>query len=388
LVNVVKTRNQRNEQNRLRNFLNRQVKELSDEAIQSNGQVSETKLAALERLERLLKITTSTKPAIPVVRWPIICLLAITLFVVTILLFARVRTTEIELDLLLTEVSFRIPQQQVLSNGIELSSLAASGLDEIRLPRTQAREARFLQKGQVEGGAIRLTAQSDSQNVGVITLGTLIVPAETKMSLRPTGIPQQYQLSFKSSGFNFPVSVSGPIEIGLPSAPAEVLTFSSPKSVALQSGRDPVDLNLTFLKEAKNTFSHQVVIDSLALFGLDQYLNVQQTILRHVSTIASGTLYFQSLGGKEHRLRAGEAILFKTSKGEIRTLELKGDQIAFSFHGRVSGMTTGGEENRISLMPTYLEWLKARHGLSLLWGTTLYFFGLILSIVRWWRTSS
>jgi hypothetical protein len=388
LVKAVKTHNQRKEQNRLRNFLNRQVKELSDEAIQSNGQVSETKLAALERLERLLKITTSATPATPVVRWPLIGLLGLTLFVVTVLLFARVRTTEIELDLLLSEVSFRIPQQQVLYNEIALSSLAASGLDEIQLPRSQAREARRLQKGQGEGGAIRLTAQSDSQNVGVITLGTLIVPAETKMSLRPTGIPQQYQISFKSAGLNFPVSVTGPIEIGLPSAPAEVLTFSSPKSVTLKSGRDPVDLNLTLLKEAKNTFSRQVVIDSLALFGLDQYLNLHQTILRRVSTIASGTLYFQSLGGKEHRLRAGEAISFKASKGEIRTLELKGDQISFSFHGRVSGMTTGGEENRVSLMPTYLEWLKARHGLSLLWGTTLYFFGLILSIIRWWRTSS
>jgi hypothetical protein len=387
LVNAVKARNQHNEQNRLRNLLHRQIKELTDEAIQSNGQVSETKLAALERLERLLKITTSAKPA-PVVKWPIITLLGITLVVVTVLFFAHVRTTEIELDLLLSEVSFRIPQQQVLSNDIELSSLAASGLDEIRLPRTEVREARLLQRSQSEGGAIRLTTQSNSQNVGVITLGTLIVPARTKMSLRPTGIPQQYQLSFKDAGLNFPVSVSGPIEIGLPSAPAEVLTFSSPKSVALQSGREPVDLNVTFLKESKNAFSHLVVIDSLALFALDQYLDVHQTILRHVSTITSGTLYFQSLGGKEHRLRAGEAISFKASKGEIRTLELDGDQIAFSFHGRVSGMTTGGEENRISLMPTYLEWLKARHGLSLLWGTTLYLFGLILTIVRWWRTPS
>ena len=35
-------------------------------------------------------------------------------------------------------------------------------------------------------------------------------------------------------------------------------------------------------------------------------------------------------------------------------------------------------------MPTYLAWLKARHGLYLLWGTTLYLFGLIASLLRWW----
>jgi hypothetical protein len=384
----VKNRHQHNEQNRLRNYLNRQIKELTDEAIQSNGEVSEAKLASLERLERLLKITTSTKPAAPVVRWPLILLLGITLLIVTILLFARVPTTEIELDLLLSEVSFRIPQQQVLSNEIELKALAASGLEEIQIPRSKTREARLLQKDQDEGGAIRLSTRLDSQNVSTITLGTLIVPAQTNISLRPGSIPQQYQLSFKSAGLGFPISVSGPIEIGLPSAPAEVLAFSSPKLLTLQSGQDPVDLNLTFLKEAKKTFSRHLIIDSLALFSLDHYQDLHQTILRHVSTISSGILYFQSLGGKEHRLRAAEAISFKITKGAIRSLELKGDQIAFSFHGRVSRMTTGGEENRISLMPTYLEWLKARHGLSLLWGTTLYFFGLIVSIVRWWRTSS
>jgi hypothetical protein len=35
-------------------------------------------------------------------------------------------------------------------------------------------------------------------------------------------------------------------------------------------------------------------------------------------------------------------------------------------------------------MPTYLEWLRARHGLSLLWGTTLYLFGVIVGALRWW----
>lgn len=388
MVNRVRTRNQHTEHNRLRNLLNQQAKELSDEAIQSNGLVSDTKLAALERLARLVEIATPPKPPTPPIRWPIISLLGITLIVVTILLFARVRTTEIELDLLLSEVSFGIPQQQVLLNEAELRSFGASGLEAIQLPRTASREARLLQKGEGEGGAIRLSMQPDSQNVGAITLGTLIVSAQTTISLRPTDIPRQCQLSFKGAGLNFPVSVSGPIEVGLPSAPAEVLTFSSPKSVTLQSGRDVVDLNLTFLKESKNTFSRQVAIDSLVLFSIDQHLDLQQTILRRISTILSGTLYFQSLGGKEHRLRAGEMITFKTLKGEIRTLELKGDQIGFSFHGRVSGMTTGGEENRVSLMPTYLEWLKARHSLSLLWGTTLYFFGLVLGVVRWWKTSS
>jgi hypothetical protein len=51
---------------------------------------------------------------------------------------------------------------------------------------------------------------------------------------------------------------------------------------------------------------------------------------------------------------------------------------------RQLGMTTGSGEGRRTLMPTYLEWMRARHGVSLLWGTTLYLFGLIAGALRWW----
>ena len=50
-------------------------------------------------------------------------------------------------------------------------------------------------------------------------------------------------------------------------------------------------------------------------------------------------------------------------------------------------MRSGWGENPSSLMPTWLEWIRARHGLSLLWATTLYLFGVITAILRWWRIS-
>ena len=135
-------------------------------------------------------------------------------------------------------------------------------------------------------------------------------------------------------------------------------------------------------------FSIQIPADSLSLFNVDEHTGSDNTIVRHLSTILSGTLYFESLGGKEKKLRPGQEIRFESSKGIIRTLDLKDDHIAFAFHGSVKGMTTGGDNNSVSLMPTYLEWLSARHGLSLLWGTTLYLFGIILGVMRWWRASS
>ena len=59
--------------------------------------------------------------------------------------------------------------------------------------------------------------------------------------------------------------------------------------------------------------------------------------------------------------------------------------IAVRFHGIVSDMTIGSGESRRSLMPTVFEWLAARHGLSLLWGTTVYLVGLLLTLRAWWK---
>jgi hypothetical protein len=46
-------------------------------------------------------------------------------------------------------------------------------------------------------------------------------------------------------------------------------------------------------------------------------------------------------------------------------------------------MVTGSLDNPQNLMPTWLEWLKAQHGLSLLWGSTFYLVGVLLTLSRW-----
>ncbi len=78
---------------------------------------------------------------------------------------------------------------------------------------------------------------------------------------------------------------------------------------------------------------------------------------------------------------------FKKSEGLIRALKLERNQLALTFHGDVQGMTSGWQKTRVPLMPTVLDWLRARHGLALLWGTTLFLFGVVNQVMRWWKTS-
>jgi hypothetical protein len=361
---------------------------LSEEAIRSDGEIPESKLLMLERLARLIEIQKASKPSTSQIRWPVITLLAVTLVIVSLLLFARVSSTAIEMDLSLSEVSFRLPQQQVLTDEMQLSSLGLLGTDEIQLPRSETTDAEGFRASDGSGSAIRLTPILSDAHPASVTLAAIILPAGTHCGLRPTEIPQQYRLFIKGTAQDLQAEVYGLIEIGQPGIPPKQLNFLTPKSILFRSDSSDIDLDINLLKGAKNTFSRQLLADSLSFFHVDEHVNAEQTIVRRISTVLSGMLYFESLGGKEYRLRPGQELRFQFSDGEIRTLELKDDRIAFEFHGQVKGMTTGSDKSQISLMPTYLEWLSARHGLSLLWGTTLYIFGLILSVVRWWKTPS
>jgi len=72
----------------------------------------------------------------------------------------------------------------------------------------------------------------------------------------------------------------------------------------------------------------------------------------------------------------------------IESLKLEGDRITFKFHGQVSGMQTGEEGASRNLMPNLLEWLKARQPLSLVWGSSLFIYALIISTLRWYRSGT
>jgi hypothetical protein len=128
----------------------------------------------------------------------------------------------------------------------------------------------------------------------------------------------------------------------------------------------------------------QLSVRGLSFARVDQFIGAGRSLVRRVSTILSGTLFLESLDGEKRQLRPGEELEFWESSGEIRMLRLEDNQIAVRYHGRVRGMTTGSGEGLHSLMPTYLEWMRARHGLSLFWGATLYLSGLIAGVLRWW----
>ena len=371
----------------LQNLLQQQAAKLSEQTIRSGGHVDDNKLSELKQLEQLVQIHKTIEPAPAKARWPVITLLALTLMIVSILLFARVSSTEVELDLLVSEISFRIPEHQALTNDIDLSSLGVSGIHEIKMPRSETKEEQVFQSQDEAGMAIKLTPRSVNEQNGSVTLAALVIPAGSRIDLSPTDNPQQFQLSIQAKGMELSAGVNGALEIAQVGMPPEQVNYTSPKSFIFKSRVGEVNLDLSRMTSMNRMFAIQIPADSLWLFNVEEHSGSHSTIVRHLSTVLSGTIYFEALKGREMKLRAGQEIRFESSKGIIRTFQMKDDHIALAFHGRVKRMTTGSVNDPVSLMPTYLEWLSARHGLSLLWGTTLYLFGIVLGVMRWWKTS-
>jgi hypothetical protein len=233
----------RNERDQLRNLLHHKARAVRGEAIETGGQVTAEALEGLGRLAHLVELCEAAEPPPLRNRLPMVAALGITLLIVSILLFARVSETEIELELTLSEVGFVLPKEQVLSHRIPLLSLGIAGLREIELPRAQDREAQTLGASDGIGNAIRLSIDLKDSRRSTLSLAPLILPKGTEVWLYRAEVPHKYRLSLKVPELVLRADVNGLIRVGWSEAAGERLEFSSPKSIVLKTDSGGVDLD-------------------------------------------------------------------------------------------------------------------------------------------------
>ena len=334
--------------------------------VESGKPLSADELAQLELLSRLKTIRDDVAPSRKS-WWPAVAL-AVTLAVLSALLFIRVPETDVELDLAVTELDFNLARDQAVWEPMRVDALGISGVSSIQAPSGW--------RSPSDASALRIA--------GSATLAPVVLPTGARMGLRSTGVAREYALSFQAPQVELDAGVTGPLTVAFAGAPAYKVDVQAPEAIVMRSGQEQADIDFLLPSVPASPFVPELRVQNLYLSRIDEFTEGSQTIVRRISTILSGKLYFESLGGSARSIRAGEALRFENSSGEFRELRLKDGQVELQFHGRVRGMTTGVDEDQRSIMPTCLDWLRARHGLILLWGSTLYLFGLIASAMRWW----
>jgi hypothetical protein len=371
----------------LRRLLRARADGAAEAALKSGGQVAAGDLQEIERLLRLLEVRARPSEAPRTQRsWQIAALLAATLLLVSVLLFARLPETTIELDAHAAEVSFLLPGDQVLLERVDLASIGASGLRRIELPEEFVGSSANGDGPDAEPQAIHIAVAEGDGRRGTIGISAVVPAAGTAVRLRRGDLPGQYRLSLNDANTVIGIDVHGSVIVTVPGVGRQSLELASPRAINLGAGPGLADFDLTF-RDLESGVMPQLPVRNLAFFRVSERSDARVSIVRRLSTLTSGTLYFESLNGATRAVRAGEALRFSETSGEIRRLRLGKEDLALSFHGRVRGMRTGPDDSPQNLMPTWLEWLKARHGLSLLWGTTFYLFGMALAVLRWLKVS-
>jgi hypothetical protein len=350
----------------------------------ADGDVPAVEIESLERLARLLQLQKVAGETPPRRSWQVAAILFTTLFVVSVLLFAHVDKTEIELETDATHVSFLIETEQVLFEQVDLNALGVSGLSKVTLPDPIA--AAFGGRAVIEepDQSIRLSVAEINGRRGAIGISEIKPTKATAVDVRWKGPNGQYRLSLQNPGMTFDIGVLGPVRVTIPGLGSQTIELPIPQSLALEPTQG-VDLDMTFRDLEHAEMTAQVPVSMLEFWRVDEFGDRRLSVLRTLSTILRGTIYFEALDGVSRSLRAGEVLRFAHVHGEVRTLRMRDDRLSLGFHGQVEGMSTGIDQRIHSLMPTWLDWLKAQHGLSLLWGTTLYVTGLAFAALRWFK---
>lgn len=367
-------------------LLSQKAKAAADNVVAADGTTQVEEVRELLNLARLVKVLQLVQPEQRRKRWPLVVMICATLIVVSLLLFLRVRKTEIELDVIVSEVSFVLSREEAVTSSFGLATLGVSGFSEVQLPIvSKDGAAESLMLGE-EDKAVRLTAVASVQPAGVISLGRMILPAGTLVRLRRAETQNQYHLSIElpqGSEIELRADATGTIEV-TSNAPSATLRLASPKAFTFTFGSPEANLDLTLRDDAASPFATNLAIKDPSFLAFEEIVDVERTLGRQVPTILSGSVYYQELDGQERQLRGSEGLQLHNCKGELRAIEIAPKGLRFRFVGEVSGIDKGLAAYKTNIMPTYLEWIRANHGLALLWGTTLYLFSLGVGLLRWW----
>lgn len=146
--------------------------------------VSQEEFEALKRLAGLADLAAAAHSK-RLRTWPTAVAAALTLVLVSGLLFSRVSSTEIELEAKLAEITFTVTSRQAILGTQNVLALGADGLLEVKLPQAGSGAPRELGavSGELCNAEISLVETPSSP--GAVSLNALAVPAGTTTTSPP-----------------------------------------------------------------------------------------------------------------------------------------------------------------------------------------------------------
>jgi hypothetical protein len=348
-------------------------------AVELDGSVSKEEIEEIEHLQKLYAL----RKAIDLRgkwMWLPAALFLLTLVVASIVFFVRVPATAVSLDVRAYALSFTPKSDRKLSE-LPIRTLAISGAtinavpQELSLPLGATQDSNDLR--------VRIRSDATEPLHSKMALEGVVARGGKAAFLRAGTSTDSYQIELDAPPTAFSVTVDDSVTVQLPNNAPLYARLPAPSLIGFDPQSTGVLLEFTLAARAPVLLCQQVPITGLNLSETSQYAEANELDPHSWATILSGSISFDELNGTERKLRTGESVRWKKIDGELQTIRLEPGEISIFFVGKVEGLETGPTTHPVSLMPTLFEWLQARHGLILLWGSCIYVFGTVMSVLRW-----
>lgn len=295
------------------------------------------------------------------------------LILVSVVGTVRVPSTFVELDVRASKVSFASSGALRLTSHLPLAFLGV--LDPLEwgvVPASQTSERTVLADGVV---SLETTADSAS---GIYLQGIFVDGDSTRVEIERAR-DNVYRLAIEGVAEDVSVSLDGPLGCSVSSSSC-VYARAATARLRPRSGHLAIEIELI----EPLTLAARVPAMDVDFSRIDGASPGAVGVPRRISAIQSGRVYFESLGRDPLELRAFQRLDPSGSNGLIRSLNLDSAGIQMNFVGEVTSLTTGVGNIERELLPTWLEWLRARSMLVFLWGTVLALLTLAQAAKRLW----
>lgn len=316
--------------------------------------------------------------------WLIPVLFILVLIAISALLFIHVGDTKIDADLLSSGLSFSpLAKAQIISFPIAMKSATLAGLQRIYFPPQGTQVPMDLNPSLLH---IRSASTPSNTSANVIVLDKVVVAKDDTLELLREGdlwsikiynqdgepIKSEISLILRGEIAVEHAGITSKISYGEPAWP-RILVHPSGFKLSFSVGK------------AKNQIIlQQLPIDYLSFTKKVNLSDTPAPLFSWRSSILSGNIYFEELKGQNYSLRRGENLGLGIVSGTLRLLKTETEYFRVMLHGTVDGLSVGNDPIA-TLMPTWLKWFKAQEAPALLWFSSLYVFGLIYTILKWWK---
>jgi hypothetical protein len=291
--------------------------------------------------------------------WAPLIAAALCAAVAIVLYLSRITETVVDLEVKTSEASFVSAREQDATDLMTVSTIDASGLDSIQLPRARERPESQMTAPRDGGLAIRIASGSEGARTGAITLPPISLTTDAHVTLAASD-PRGFRLVLTRSSVPVGVNVRGPVLLTMAGGTSELVDFGAPKPLRIAPSARSAQFDVTRAGAPKPLLTSPIEISGLSLVRIDETVDTRRMEVSAVSTIVSGTLRLEALDGRPQVIGTGELLRFGESHGEITSIDLADGGLLLRFNGRVQRLEScaGGTcENR---MPTYFDSMAAR----------------------------